>query len=252
MVDPQTPSANLLFRRFSLRDRAALATHIVPISGARGDRLVPPASGGSYVYLSDGPLISLEQRNGIEVALIGREGIVGWPALVGSLHAPFGLVIRGREGMIYRIEASVLIKIAAANPTIAIMLNRFVVSISMQMAETIAAYAAHRIEMRLARWMLLRHDRAGGDELLAQHDEIAMNLGTRRASITDCLHVIEGEGVVRCRRGKLMIRDRARLESLAGGCYGSAEAFYADMIGPFGKSAETLRSASSMTTDLSL
>ena len=105
------------------------------------------------------------------------------------------------------------------------------------MAETMSACASHRIETRLARWILLRHDRVGGDEILVQHDEIADDLSSRRASITDSLHVIEGAGLVRCRRGRILVRDRLALETLARGYYGSAEATYRQVIGRFGKGA---------------
>ena len=64
---------------------------------------------------------------------------------------------------------------------------------------------------------------------------LADALKVRRASVTDCLHVLEGERIVRCTRGETIVRDRAALEELAGDAYGAAERTYATLIGPFGK-----------------
>jgi CRP-like cAMP-binding protein len=188
-----------------------------------------------YVYFPLGGLVSLDQADGAEIALIGNEGLVGWPALVGCKRSSHRAIVRGPDGTVFKIRTDVLMRIASEIPTLASVLNRFVTVVSMQMAETIGAYALHRVDMRLARWLLLRHDRLAGDEIAVNHDEIATNLGTRRASITDCLHIIEGEGLVRCRRGRIVVRDRARLEALATGCYGTAESCYREIIGNFGK-----------------
>ena len=218
-------------------DRAKLEPCLERALVSRGLILLTASDTGEYVYFPQGPLISLEQSNKVEVALIGSEGIVGWPALVGCKCSPFRAIVRGRDGIILKIRTDVLMAIASASPSLGLVLNGFVNVINVQMAETIGAYAFHRIEMRLARWLLLRHDRMGGDELLVHHDEIAENLGARRASITDCLHVIEGNGLVRCRRGRIIVRDRCGLELLAAGCYGAAESFYREIIGQFGKPA---------------
>jgi CRP-like cAMP-binding protein len=179
--------------------------------------------------------VSLQEASGFEVALIGSEGLVGWPALVGVTSSPFRALVRARDGVVLRMPLDAAIATMSCAPGIAGLYNRFVTVLGVQMAESMKACASHRIETRLARWILLRHDRVGGDEILVQHDEIADDLSSRRASITDSLHVIEGTGLVRCRRGRLLVRDRHALENLARGYYGSAEAIYREVIGRFGK-----------------
>jgi hypothetical protein len=119
------------------------------------------------------------------------------------------------------------------------------------MGETIGSHGLHRLDGRVARWLLVRHDRARGDEIRVRHDEIADSLGVRRASITDCLHIIEGDGHLRCRRGRITIRDRAQLVQMAGVCYGAAEAHYRSFFGPFGKCAASLLPAAVNPGDLS-
>jgi hypothetical protein len=92
-----------------------------------------------------------------------------------------------------------------------------------------------QLERRMARWILLYHDRLQGDEFPMTHEEIGIMLGVRRASATDILHILEGERAIHNARGRLVIRDRARLEEIAGDTYGEVEATYRTLIGPFGK-----------------
>jgi hypothetical protein len=87
----------------------------------------------------------------------------------------------------------------------------------------------------MARWILLYHDRLEGDEFPMTHEEIGIMLGVRRASATDILHILEGERAIHNARGRLVIRDRARLEEIAGDTYGEVEATYRALIGRFGK-----------------
>ena len=242
-IEPGWPRPCFKSRNFNFldqlapADRAKLEPHLEAMAVSRGTTLFRASDPGEHIYFPVDSLISLEHSNQIEVALIGSEGLVGWPALVGCESSPYHAIVRGRDGTVLRIRTDAVIATASATPSLAMALSRFVNVINVQMSEAIGACAFHRIDMRVARWLLLRHDRVSGDEILVNHDEIAKNLGARRASITDCLHVVEGNGLVRCRRGRIWVRDRTGLEALATGCYGAAESFYRQVIGAFGKPA---------------
>lgn len=227
--------ANLILRNLVVADRAKLEPHLQEVRVTRGAILIEKSAATEHVYFPQGPLISLEQVPRMEVALVGSEGFVGWPAMAGCRRSPYRAVIRGGDGLILKVRTEALLRIAAQVVPLAAMLNQFATVVSVQMAETISAHASHRIDTRLSRWLLLRHDRVSGDELIAHHEEIADNLGTRRASITDCFHILEGNGLVRCRRGRITIRNRRGLETLAAACYGAAEGHYREIIGEFGK-----------------
>jgi CRP-like cAMP-binding protein len=216
-------------------DRCSLRALLEPIAVERGALLPSCCATGDYVYFSQGPLLSIGHHGRVEVALVGSEGFVGWPAPIADASSPFTVVVTGREGMVLRIPAVQLQAMAFARPNLAAMLANFVTIVALQMAENIAAYASHRVDLRLSRWILLRHDRVRGDEIIIQHDEIATQLGTRRATITDTLHILEGAGFVRGRRGRLIVRDRTGMERLTAGCYGASESFYRTAIGTFGK-----------------
>jgi CRP-like cAMP-binding protein len=235
MAQPGCVLPNSFLHHLAASDRARLEPHLEVMPVVRGTVLFDAAAAGEHIYFPQGPLVSVEQGSRVEVAVIANEGLVGWPALAGLQESPFRAVVRGRDGLLLRLSTDVARKAMLCSPAIGIAINSFAAAIGVQMAETIGAFASHRIEVRLARWILLRHDRVGGDEIIAQHDEIADNLGARRASITDCLHIIEGAGSLRCRRGRISVRDRAALELLAAGCYGEAESVYRQLIGAFGR-----------------
>lgn len=229
-----------LLRNLIPSDLTRFLTQVETVKVTSGTHLLNEGAASDYVYFPQGPLISLQLRNGVEIALIGSEGMIGWPTLLGVMHSPFRAVVRGRDGTILRVAMGTALAAIAQSPRIGDLFCRFSTVVGIQIAETLGACALHRVDRRVARWLLLRHDRVGGDEILVQHEEIAINLGTRRASITDALHVIEGSGVVRCRRGRLLVRNRQALEALASACYGQTETVYRQVIGAFGKPATSL------------
>jgi DNA-binding transcriptional regulator YhcF (GntR family) len=79
----------------------------------------------------------------------------------------------------------------------------------------------------------MAHDRIEGDEIRVTHEEIAVMLAVRRASVTDALHVLEGENLIRATRGRVLVRNRSGLRRIAGDAYGFFEAEYSRLIAPF-------------------
>lgn len=240
VIEPETPcfgayAVTGLLRHLLPGELTRIRTHFETITVCAGDVLIEVGDFDQFLYFSQGPMVSVSQSNGVELALIGSEGMLGWPALDGVIRSPFRATVRGREGVVLRMALTAAVAAIARAPRIGHLFHLFSTVVGVQMAETLGACALRRVEMRIARWVLLRHDRVGGDEILVQHEEIADNLGTRRASVTDALHVIEGAGLIRCRRGRLQVRDRSALEGLASGHYGQAETIYRCSIGAFGK-----------------
>lgn len=231
----RAPRFRGLLSRLSAPDQSALHSHLEVVEVTRGTRLFEVGDDHGFVYFPQGPLVSIGQGNKVEVALVGCEGLIGWPMLVGCTASPFEATVCCRDGPLLRIRAADFAMVAATRPAIGLLLSCFINAIGLQMAETIGAAVSHRLELRLARWMLLRHDRLSGDEIAVQHDSIAANLGTRRASVTDTLHLLEGAGHVRGHRGRIIVRSRPGLEQVADGRYGASEGFYRLVIGAFDK-----------------
>lgn len=233
-------SRNILLRQLSGADRALLQPHLTQHAVECGTTILDVDQQLDCVYFPDSVMVSLEEVVGpgrsVEIAVIGCEGLVGWPALLGSSRSAHLAVVRMQGGTLLRIGMKPLLAACAQSPTLRAALLQFVNLVIVQMARSIASHLYHSLDQRMARWLLMRHDRVGGDLLLVRHEEIAESLNVRRASITDGLHLLEGWQMVRCNRGRLWVRDRMALEDFAGDAYGSAEAHYRSLIAPFGKS----------------
>ena len=100
-----------------------------------------------------------------------------------------------------------------------------------QMTFSVLANAVHHVEERLARWLLMVHDRSDGDDLALTHAFMGVMLSVRRPSVTTALHVLEGNRFIRAERGYVTIRDRAALELFAGDAYGRPEEEYRRLLG---------------------
>jgi CRP-like cAMP-binding protein len=94
--------------------------------------------------------------------------------------------------------------------------------------------AVHSVDERLAKWLLMAHDRVIGDEFSLTHDYIAIMLAVRRPSVTTSLHVLEGNGFIRSERKLITIRNRAALEEFARDAYGRPEQEYRRLFGDDG------------------
>jgi CRP-like cAMP-binding protein len=192
-----------------------------------------------YVYFPITAIVSLGRQvdtdHFVETAVVGCEGIVGWSAFSGAACVPYEAIVQMDGGTAWRISQEDIARAGEGSATLLAAAMRFGDVIAVQMAQAIISLLRDPIERRLCRWLLMRHDRLVTDQLRVRHEEISRSLGTRRASVTDCLHILEGERLVRCRRGRVMVRDRQGLEQAAAGSYGSAETFYRENIGPFGR-----------------
>lgn len=230
-------SSNLLLKQMPTAERALLEPRLELETLPIGTVLAEPGQRIASIYFPVDALISIEQSGGIEVAVAGREGMFGWSGVTSFSQSPFRAVVRGREAQLLKLPVETVLVALATSPALRSMLFQYLMVMAIQMSEAIAAQGLHQLHAQVARWLLVRHDRMGGDEIRAYHDEIAKNLGSRRASITDCLHIFEGESYIKCRRGRIFIRDRSNLERMAGGCYGAAEAHYRSSFGSFGKAS---------------
>ena len=109
-------------------------------------------------------------------------------------------------------------------------LLRYAQASHVQVSETAFANANSDVEARLARWLLMCHDRVDGDDIPLTHEFIAMMLGVRRPRVTVALHVLEGMQVIRAKRGTVTVLDREKLEELAHEAYGLSEAEYTRLM----------------------
>ncbi|GJE62184.1 Crp/Fnr family transcriptional regulator [Methylobacterium trifolii] len=185
-----------------------------------------------HVYFVETGVVSIiaDQSDGrIEIGLIGPEGVVGTPILLGADRSPHSAMVQA-EGTALRLPASALRAAMDASPSLREILGRYVQTMMVQIGQTAYANADLTIEGRLARWILMTQDRLEQDELPLTHEFLSIMLGVRRPGVTTAIHGLEGFGMIRARRGQITVLDREKLLDLAGDAYGSAEAEYRRLI----------------------
>jgi CRP-like cAMP-binding protein len=191
-------------------------------------RLIEPFQPISHVHFFEGGLSSEIAINAdntrIEVGCIGREGLSGLPVVLGTKSTPHRSFVQS-GGKALRIRADDLQQAMDDLPLLRQLLLRYAQVFMIQITATALADGRYKIERRLARWLLMSQDRLG-DKLNLTHDFLALMLGVRRPSVTDALHALEGEQMIKAARGQITIRSREKLEELAGGAYGAPEAEY--------------------------
>lgn len=174
-------------------------------------------------YFVNSGLISVlavqADRKSVEVGLIGSEGFTGLPVLVGYRSSPNRLITQG-EGTAYRCDAETLRQLARQLPGLEQQLHRFGQRLAMQTTQIAACNRLHEVEERLARWVLMSHDRIASDHLPLTQEFLAQMLGTRRASVTVAASVLQKKGMISYTRGNVKILNRQKLERAACDCYG--------------------------------
>lgn len=167
----------------------------------------------------------------LEVGIFGRDGMSGTSLLLGVDRTPHDTFMQV-AGSGYRIEAEALLRALSKSGALSAILLKFAQVFTVQTAHTAVANGSYTIEQRLARWLLMTHDRLDGDELPMTHEFLAIMLAVRRSGVTVATQILEGERIIKAERGRITILDRAGLEAAAGGSYGVPEAEYERLIGP--------------------
>jgi CRP-like cAMP-binding protein len=230
---------NLLLDSLSHGDLSLLKPFFTRDKMERGKLLIPANQSIEHVWFPEGGVASVVAHKidsgPTEVGIFGRDGFAGMPLLLGadtSVHEIF-IQVEGSTGLC--IETPHFLNAIDRSATLRTALLRYVQTFIIQTADSAISNAHQRIEARLARWLLMCHDRNDGDEIMLTHEFMAMMIAADRSSVTVSLHVLEGAGMIRSKRGRVLILDRETLEDLAGEGYGRPEAEYRKLIAPFGK-----------------
>ena len=231
---PQSETANVLLRSLTPPDYALLRPHLSRVDLKIGDVIAKAGEPIETVCFLEGGIVGfldvLGDGRRLAVGLVGNEGFVGWPLLLGDDRWPYDVQLRAASATALRVDAVRMKEYVARQPAARDLLLRYVAVFTAQMGRTIVSNLIHPVGRRTAHWLLLYHDRLEGDEIAITHEELAAMLGVRRSSVTDALHLLEGEGLIRSLRGKVVVRDRALIEEWASYAYGFAEAEYVRLI----------------------
>ena len=165
------------------------------------------------------------QGSRIETGLVGREGMTGTGLTDGDDRTPYELVTQ-IPGDALAMGAHDFLAMMDLVPELRVLAGRFARSLGVQVSYTALANARFEVKQRLARWLAMVHERVPGREFRLTHDYLAIMLGVRRPSVTDALHLLEGDKLIRSTRGTIEIRDRNGLVAAAGEAFGAPEAEY--------------------------
>ncbi len=235
LVPAQKQPRNRLLAALSEPDCEALRAASEPVTMRRGDVL----SGADEilthaVFVEAGVISAVAQTAGgrrIEIGLVGREGFMGVPLLLGVDRTSHESLVQ-IEGEALRLPRARFLELLERRPAIAPLLLRYAHVFHVQTAQTAVSNGSYTLEERLARWLLMCHDRVDGDDFPITHAFLATMLCVRRAGVTTTVHVLEGAGMIEAQRSRIRILDRPKLEAAAGDSYGVAEAEYGRLIGP--------------------
>ena len=216
------PIANRILAQLPAEEYERLSPHLEPVTLALGDVLHYPQSPITHVYFPNRGTVSViatfEDGGGVEVGVVGNEGMFGLNVVLGSLTTPHEAIVQ-LPGDALRMTVSVIAEEFKKGGQLHDLLLRYTQAFIIQLAQTAACNRSHPISGRLARWLLMSHDRAMTDELLLTHEFIAVMLGTRRAGVSEAAGKLQSDGLIKYRRGHIQIVDRKGLESTTCECY---------------------------------
>ncbi len=230
----QSRVRNLLLRALSPSDFALLAPHLTAIELPAREPLVEPDVPIDTVWFLETAIASMvsmsPEGHQSESGFIGRCGFVDIAVLLGGTTSPIQCYIQV-PGQGYSMPSTVLRQALTTSSTLNQLLLRYVQAFVVQVAHTALSNAAHGIEERLARWLLMCFDRLDGDEVQLTHEFISLMLNVRRAGVTMALSSLSAAGLIATRRGVVTLRDHAGLRDLASDSYGAPEEAYERLIG---------------------
>jgi CRP-like cAMP-binding protein len=228
------PIKNYLLNKLAPQELAKFSINLAPLELPK-DYLIAGAGGPiDHIYFPDSGLGSIvaisPEGHQVEAGMFGRDGFSPVQAVVGSETSIHEIVMQG-TGRGRRISRSNFLKAMEDSPAFARLLACYSQALAIQVTFTALSNATHDVDERLARWLLMCHDRMDGHEMNITHDYISLMLAVRRPSVTTALHVLEGNHFIRSERGRIVIRDRIAMEDFARDAYGKPEEEYARLLG---------------------
>jgi CRP-like cAMP-binding protein len=224
---------NQLIELLPRQARLRLLALCEPVQLVLSEVLCQPGAPTRQVYFPTNGFISLvtliEGSPGLEVGMVGREGMLGAQLALGVVRAPLHALVQG-TGAAWRIPASAFRSELAHSPALQRVLNRYLYVLMTQLARSAACLSYHRIGPRLARWLLMSQDRAHSASFHVTHEFLAYMLGVRRVGITEAAGALQSGGLIEYHRGDLTVLDRSGLEGAACGCYAADRQSYAELI----------------------
>jgi CRP-like cAMP-binding protein len=161
---------------------------------------------------------TVSQHHAVEISIVGCLGVVGIPLVLGTNRSAFRCVVQ-LPGEALRMSAEDFERAIEASATLRALLFSHIQARMAQQAQVIVCNTRHTLRQRLARWLLMAHDRVDSRDILATHDLLSRMLGVRRAGITVALGEFKRAGILRAGRSRITLLDRGQLEAVSCECY---------------------------------
>jgi len=228
------PAANRLLAALPFDDRQRFLAGCEQVDLIFAEVLAEPGEPIRHVYFPTESFISLttsiDRCAGLEVGLIGDDGMLGISLILGVEVSPLYASVQG-GGHALRMDAVLFSHELGLSQTLQRLLNHYLYTMMIQLAQTAACNRFHALEARLARWLLMMQDRAHSDNFHVTHKLLAYMLGVRREGITTAATSLHNRNLIAYRRGNITILDRGGLESASCECYETDKATCARIMG---------------------
>lgn len=213
---------NSLLAALPRRECLQLLAGCEPVTLTFGEILYEPGETIRYVLFPGNALVSLltlaDGHLALEVGLIGRDGVVGIPLMLGQSVSAVRALVQG-TGSALRIASARFLKEFGRSLPLRRELYRYTHALMAQISQTAACNRFHVVEQRLARWLLMTHDRVKSDRFRLTHEFLGHMLGVRRVGVTRAAQALQERRLISYRRGDIAVLDRAGLEAAACACY---------------------------------
>ena len=216
------PTENHLLASLSKAELKRMSPHLEPLEMPLGHIIYESGRVQDYVYFPTTCIISLlyvmEDGSSAEIAIVGKEGLVGISLFMGGETTPSRAIVQS-EGKAFRLAARHLRAEFGRAGSWQHLLLRYTQSLITQMAQTAVCNRHHSVDQQLCRWLLLSLDRLPSDELIMTQELIANMLGVRREGVTAAAGKLQKAGVITYQRGHIKVLDRPKLEKMSCECY---------------------------------
>ena len=225
----QTPIQNKILASLPAKEYARLARHLTPVSFHHGDILYKTQQRIDDVYFVNTGVVSLvanmKDGRGVEVGLIGNDGMVGLSVVLGDYVSPTDAIVQVADGAL-RMSADILRKELKRDGKLLGLLQLNTLVMMKQVSQTAACNGSHTVGERLARWLLMCHDRVPANEIKLKQEFISQMLGIRRSGVSVAATLLQARKLIRYSRGNITVTNRRGLEAFACECYGLVKAEY--------------------------